>query len=130
SSLPYPAYDYSKIDSTFFSVQKCFGLPAGLGVWIVNEKCIEKANSMLAKGLSIGTYHTLPSLLSKGKVNQTPETPNVFSIYLLGKVLEDMNRKGVDTIRKETESKAAMIYEYLKASSVFSPAVKEQDHRS
>lgn len=130
SSLPYPAYDYSKIDSTFFSVQKCFGLPAGLGVWIVNEKCTEKANSMLAKGLSIGTYHTLPSLLSKGKVNQTPETPNVFSIYLLGKVLEDMNRKGVDTIRKETESKAAMIYEYLEASSVFSPAVKEQDHRS
>lgn len=130
SSLPYPAFDYSKIDSTFFSVQKCFGLPAGLGVWIVNDQCVEKANALLKKGLSIGTYHTLPSLVSKEKVNQTPETPNAFSIYLLGKVLEDMNRKGVDVIRKETETKAKMIYDYLETSSAFSIFVKEKSHRS
>lgn len=130
SSLPYPAFDYSKIDSTFFSVQKCFGLPAGLGVWIVNEKCIDKANALLSKGISIGTYHTLPSLISKAKENQTPETPNVFSIYLLGKVLEDMNKKGVEAIRKETELKAKMIYDYIDSSSTFSIFVKEKSHRS
>jgi phosphoserine aminotransferase len=130
SSLPYPAFDYTKIDSTFFSVQKCFGLPAGLGVWIVNEKCIAKSEASLAKGLSIGTYHTLPSLLSKGKVNQTPETPNVVEIFVLGKVIEDMNKKGIATIRKETDSKAAMTYEYLENSENFSPAVKEKNHRS
>lgn len=130
SSLPYPTLDFSKIDSTFFSVQKCFGLPAGLGVWIVNDKCIEKANALLAKGISIGTYHTLPSLLSKAQVNQTPETPNVFSIYLLGKVAEDMNKKGIDVIRKETETKAKLIYDYLETSSTFSIAVKEKEHRS
>ena len=43
SSLPFPEFDYSKIDSVFFSVQKGFGLPAGLGVWIVNEKCVQRA---------------------------------------------------------------------------------------
>ncbi|MBX9853636.1 MAG: aminotransferase class V-fold PLP-dependent enzyme [Cytophagaceae bacterium] len=130
SSLPYPAFDYSKIDSTFFSVQKCFGLPAGLGVWIVNDKCVGKANTLLAKGVSIGTYHTLPSLLSKAKVNQTPETPNVFSIYLLGKIAEEMNKKGVNNIRKETEQKAEAIYSYLEKSSTFSVFVKEKEHRS
>lgn len=130
SSLPYPDFDYSRIDSTFFSVQKCFGLPAGLGVWIVNEKCIRKAESLLEKGISIGTYHTLPSLLSKAKSNQTPETPNVVEIYLLGKVAEEMNKKGAGVIRKETEQKAAMIYQYLEQSSTFSPFVKEKAHRS
>ena len=130
SSLPYPAFDFSKIDSTFFSVQKCFGLPAGLGVWIVNDKCIEKANALFAKGISIGTYHTLPSLISKAQTNQTPETPNVFSIYLLGKVAEDMNKKGIDVLRKETETKARLIYDYLETSSTFSIAVKEKEHRS
>src|SRR5690606_29728595 len=40
SSLPYPSFDYSKVDTVFFSVQKGFGLPAGLGVWMVNENCI------------------------------------------------------------------------------------------
>jgi phosphoserine aminotransferase len=130
SSLPYPAFDYSKIDSTFFSVQKCFGLPAGLGVWIVNDRAIEKASQLAAKGQLIGTYHTLPGLLDKAKVNQTPETPNVFSIFLLGKVVEDMLAKGIDTIRKETDYKAKLVYDYINNSKVFSPAVEEVAHRS
>jgi phosphoserine aminotransferase len=130
SSLPYPEFDYSKIDSTYFSVQKCFGMPAGLGVWILNQRVIEKANQLARKGISLGTYHTLPSLLSKGKVNQTPETSNVLYIYLLGKILEDFNNKGAGTIRKETEQKAALIYDYLKQSSNFEVFVKEESHRS
>jgi phosphoserine aminotransferase len=130
SSLPHPAFDYSKIDSTFFSVQKCFGLPAGLGVWIVNDRCIEKSNALLAKGNSIGTYHTLPSLLSKGIIHQTPETPNAFAIFLLGKVCEDMNKKGIENIRKETKAKADMLYSYLEESENFEIFVKETAHRS
>lgn len=130
SSLPFPDFDYNKIDSTFFSVQKCFGMPAGLGVWIVNEKCINKAVTLQEKGNLIGTYHTLPSLLEKGKVNQTPETPNVLEIYVLGKVVEDMLSKGIGTIRKETEAKAGLIYSYIKDSKTFSPSVEELKHRS
>jgi phosphoserine aminotransferase len=130
SALPYPKFDFTKIDSTFFSVQKCFGLPAGLGVWIVNQRCMEKANSLLKKGKSIGTYHSLPSLLSKGKDNQTPETPNVWTIYLLGKVVADFNKKGVDTIRKETETKAKMLYDYIENSQNFSYAVEDPRLRS
>jgi phosphoserine aminotransferase len=130
SALPYPAFDYSKIDSTFFSVQKCFGLPAGLGVWIVNKRCMDKAEALLKKGGSIGTYHTLPSLYSKGKDNQTPETPNVWSIYLLSKVVEDFNKKGIDVIRKETEMKAQLLYDYIGQSQNFSFAVEDQNLRS
>jgi phosphoserine aminotransferase len=62
SSLPYPSFDFNDIDCLFFSVQKGFGLPAGLGVWIVNEKSILKANELAAKGQLIGTYHNLPTL--------------------------------------------------------------------
>lgn len=130
SSLPYPAFDYGTIDSTYFSVQKCFGLPAGLGVWIVNERCMAKAEALLSQGHSIGTYHALPSLLSKAMVNQTPETPNVLAIYLLGKVVEDFNQKGIDTIRKETEAKAALLYDYISRSENFDYAVAEPAHRS
>lgn len=130
SALPFPILDFSKIDSTFFSVQKCFGLPAGLGVWIVNQRCMDKADSILKKGKSIGTYHTLPSMLSKGKDNQTPETPNVWNIYLLSKVVADFNKKGADVIRKETAQKAKMLYDYIGSSQTFSYAVEEPAHRS
>lgn len=130
SSLPHPKFDFSKIDSTYFSVQKCFGLPAGLGIWLINERVIAKAEALQKKGLSIGTYHTIPSLLSKAKANQTPETPNVLNIYLLGKVLEDFNTKGTEAMRKETDQKSKLIYNFLENSSVFTPAVKEVSHRS
>ena len=62
SSLPYPDFDYAQLDSVYFSVQKGFGLPAGLGVWMVNDRCLVKAEQLLAKGKSIGSYHTLPLL--------------------------------------------------------------------
>lgn len=130
SSLPHPAFDLDKVDAVYFSVQKCFGLPAGLGVWLVNDRCIAKAEALAASGRTIGSYHSLPAMLSKAKVNQTVETPNVLDIYLLGKVVEDMNAKGVEAIRKETEAKANAIYTYLEQSHTFAPAVENPAHRS
>jgi phosphoserine aminotransferase len=130
SSLPYPAFDYSKIDSVFFSVQKGFGLPAGLGVWIVNERCIAKAEELIAKGKGVGTYHSLPFYLQNSKKNQTPETPNVLAIYLLSKVVEDFSRRGINVIRKETEYKAAILYNTLEKHSLFSAFVKEKHSQS
>jgi phosphoserine aminotransferase len=130
SSLPYPQFDFSKIDSAFFSVQKAFGLPAGLGVWIVNDKCIAKAESLQSKGINIGTYHNLPTLLANGKKNQTPETPNVLSIYLLSKVVEDFLAKGIQAIRRETEYKAAILYQTLQSHSVLEPFVKDKSIQS
>lgn len=130
SSLPYPDFDYTKLDSVFFSVQKAFGLPAGLGVWMVNEKCIAKADLLLSKGMNIGSYHNIPSLHSFAVKNQTPETPNVLSIYLLSKVIGDMVRKGISTIRKETEYKAALLYNELERNPLLKAFVREKELQS
>lgn len=130
SSLPYPSFDFSKLDTVFFSVQKGFGLPAGLGVWIVNEKCIAKANDLMAQGISIGSYHNIPSLHSHALKDQTPETPNVLGIYLLARVVEDMLRRGLDTIRKETDYKAALLYQALEAHTLLRPFVSEKSWQS
>jgi phosphoserine aminotransferase len=130
SSLPYPDFDYSKLDTVFFSVQKAFGLPAGLGVWMVNDKCIAKAEELLAKGISIGSYHTIPSLHAHAQKNQTPETPNVLGIFLLGRVIQDMLRRGIGTIRKETEYKAAILYQELDQHQILGPFVKEKELQS
>lgn len=130
SSLPYPAFDFRLIDSIFFSVQKGFGLPAGLGVWMVNEKCIAKAEALAGKSVSIGSYHNIPTLLAHAKKNQTPETPNVLGIYLLGKVVADFLRRGISNIRSETDYKAAILYHALEKNAFVLPSVKEKDFRS
>ena len=130
SSLPFIDLDFSQIDSAYFSVQKCFGLPAGLGVWIVNQKCIDKAIALENKGLTIGQYHSLPSLVDQGKQFQTPETPNVLNIYLLGKVAEDMLYRGIKNIRNETEYKAAILYNTIEKNPLFEAFVKEKRYQS
>lgn len=130
SILPHSKIDYTRVDSVFFSVQKAFGLPAGLGVWIVSPRSIEKAQQLADKGLSIGSYHSLPSLLSKGEKNQTPETPNVLNIYLLAKVCADMLTKGMDKIRQETEYKAALMYHAIEQHTSLFPFVKDNAYRS
>lgn len=101
SSAPYPNLDFHHIDYAFFSVQKGFGLPSGLSVLIVNRSAIIEKSPL--------GFHSLVSLAKKEKINQTPETPNVLAIYLLGRVVAAMNRKGIATIRREIELKAKMI---------------------
>ena len=130
SSLPYPAFDFNLVDTMFFSVQKGFGLPAGLGVWIVNEKCVSKFEYLTSNKIPTGSYHNIASLLSHAKKNQTPETPNVLGIYLLGKVVADFLRRGIDTIRRETDYKAAIVYQALEKSEWMSPFVEEKKFRS
>ena len=43
------------------------------------------------------------------KKNQTPETPNVLAIFLLSKVIKDMNNKGINKIINEIEYKSKII---------------------
>ncbi|WP_027004046.1 aminotransferase class V-fold PLP-dependent enzyme [Hugenholtzia roseola] len=133
SSLPYYTPDFTRLDGLYFSVQKGFGLPAGLGVWIFSEKVLEKAKTLQAqlaeKGSSIGSYHALPDWLSQAQNHQTPETPNVLGIYLLGKVCGDMLERGIKTIRQETNYKAALLYDALERSQLFTPFVAPA-HRS
>jgi phosphoserine aminotransferase len=130
SSLPYPDFDYSILDSVFFSVQKGFGLPAGLGVWMVNDRCIAKAELLLSRGISIGSYHSIPGLQTNAVNYQTPETPNVLGIYLLSKVVADMIRRGIKTIRHETDYKAELLYQHLEKHAEWKPFVANKPKQS
>jgi phosphoserine aminotransferase len=130
STLPFPDFDYTQLDTFFFSVQKSFGLPAGLGVWVVNDRCIQKAEELDAKGNQSGPHHNISDLLKQAKSNQTPATPNTLEIFMLGKVCQAMNEKGVETVRAETEEKAELLADFIKESKNFGFAVKNEAHRS
>lgn len=125
SSVPYVSVDFSLIDIAFFSVQKGFGMPAGLGVMIVNEKALQKAGALSEKGITIGSYHSFPKYVEFEKIFQTRETPNVGAIYLLGKVAQDMIDNDVAAMRAEIEKKSAYIYDYFEKKTKYTPYVKE-----
>ena len=130
SCAPVVPIDFSRIDTAYFSVQKSFGLPAGLGVWIVNDRCLEKAAQKEKDGHITGSYHRLSQLQKYAAKHQTPETPNVLGIYLLGKVAQDMLYRGVKQLRNETIYKSAILYQTMKELSWISPFIEEEQYRS
>ena len=86
SSMGGIEFDFSLADIWYASVQKCFGLPAGLGVLILSPKAIEKTQRKGEKG----RYNSLTFMLENAEGYQTHYTPNVFGIYLLNRVLKDL----------------------------------------
>ncbi len=130
SALPTFELDITKTDAVYFSVQKGFGLPAGLGTLIVSPRMIDKARKLEEKGKITGTYHRLTQWAKRSLENQTPETPNILGIYLLGKVCEDMNTKGRAQIQREAKHKSELLYYTLNEHPFLRPFVKEKKWQS
>ncbi len=78
--------DFKSADVWFASVQKCFGLPAGLAIMICSPQAVERARQINQNR----HYNSFVFLDDMMKVGQTPYTPNVLNIYLLMRVLEDI----------------------------------------
>ena len=129
SGIPSIPFNVSDVDTFYFSVQKCFGLPSGLGVWIYNDRCLEKNKNISTKKIT-GTYHSLENLHKKSEKFQTPETPNVLAIFLLSKVLDDMMKIGKDRIVRETNYKSALLYNTVRNHNLLSEYIKDKSIQS
>jgi phosphoserine aminotransferase len=76
--------DFHQADIWYASVQKCFGLPAGMAVMLCSPKAMNRALEIKEQN----HYNSLTTMIERMKDFQTTYTPNVLSIFLLMKVLE------------------------------------------
>ena len=131
SSAPYIDIEYKYLDAVFFSVQKGFGLPAGLCILILSPKAVKKAQKLSSlKGYSTGSYHSLVKLVENSKKFQTVETPNVLGIYLLGCVVKDFLKIGIRSLRQRLDRQAQMLYSFFSGSGFASSFIKEERYQS
>ncbi|MCF6359435.1 MAG: aminotransferase class V-fold PLP-dependent enzyme [Cyclobacteriaceae bacterium] len=130
SSLPYLDIDYSKIDALYVSVQKCFGLPAGLGIWLVNDRCMARAEEVQKNKKELISYHNLLGLAKQAANYQTVSTPNVLNIYLLAQITSDMLNRGIQIIRSEIKYKSAIFYKMIETHPKLKLFVKDKILRS
>ena len=86
-------------DVWYASVQKCFGLPAGLGVMVCSPRALKTAEEIGERK----HYNSLLQLQDMMAKWQTSCTPNVLTIYLLMRVLQDS--RGIEHVHKKTEKR-------------------------
>ena len=98
---------FIKADIWYASVQKCFGLPAGLAVMVCSPRTIFRAKQLNEKQ----HYNSLVTIYEKMLNYQTTHTPNVLNIYLLQKVMEQ--RPLIKVIDKELTLRAQQLYDFF-----------------
>ncbi len=118
----------SAADCWLFSVQKCFGLPPGLGVLIFNEKALAVAKT---KPNPTGMIN-LPAMAKIMQSDfQTTQTPNTLGIYLLGEQVARWNQNGgMHKIFAETVAKNKMLYELIDGHAQLQFLTIEIENRS
>jgi phosphoserine aminotransferase len=99
------ASDWTLADVWFGSVQKCVGLPAGLGYVLLSPRAMEKAAG-LGDARGVASWQDVLHMRDRLATGQTVETPNVLDIALLGR---QMARRDIDAVEAQTREKAAYV---------------------
>jgi phosphoserine aminotransferase len=115
---------YIKADIWFGSVQKCFGLPAGLGVMLLSPRAVAQAKTLNDRTY----YNSLPAMLAQMLNFQTNFTPNVLGIYLLSRVLAD--REPIKTVQQHLVDRAQKLYDFFDQATPLRPFVTNLETRS
>lgn len=123
----------AEADLWYFSVQKCLGLPAGLALLIVSPQAYKRSIALAEQKKNLAGQWQWAKLNKPmtEKDHQTPQTPNVFNIYLLAKQLERWNQAGgITKLVNDRKEKEALIHKWIKSSSDFDFFVENESHRS
>ena len=111
-------------DVWYASVQKCFGLPAGMAVMLCSERAIERAEQIGANS----HYNSLPFMVQNMRKYQTTHTPNVLNIYLLYRTQKEARRiRAVDASLKRRAAAFMAACQHLPG---LQPLVKNEAVRS
>lgn len=107
SSMAGIAFDWTLADVWFASVQKCFGLPAGLAVLVYSPSALKRAQAIGEND----HYNSLLFIHENFAKFQTPYTPNGLGIYLLMRVLQQV--PAIAAVDALTRQRSADWYRFL-----------------
>ncbi|MCF7792180.1 MAG: 3-phosphoserine/phosphohydroxythreonine transaminase [Victivallales bacterium] len=117
-SRPIP---WEKFDLVYGGAQKNLG-PAGLTVVFIRKKLLEETNR------DIGVYLRYDIHAAKDSMYNTPP---VFAIYIMGKVMKWMKSLGgLEAIQKKAEEKAELLYNYIDNSGGYYRNPMDKEYRS
>ena len=123
SSMAGVVFPWKDADVWYASVQKCFGLPAGLSVMVVSPKAVQQAEKIGERG----HYNSLLFIRDNFLKFQTPYTPNALGIYLAGRVMHQV--ESLSLISGKVKKRAESWYRFLSEAG-FKILVENEEVRS
>ena len=124
SSMAGVFLDFKAADIWFASVQKCFGLPAGLGLIICSPAAMQKAKKIGEKK----HYNSITFMAEMMEKWQTPFTPNVLNIYLLKRVMEAS--KTIREVNMKVQERYLLWADFLKDKQTLHHFITNVEARS
>lgn len=124
SSMAGNEFDWELGDIWYASVQKCFGLPAGMALMVVSPKAIARAKEINENG----HYNSFNFILKNVLNNQTHHTPNIPNIYLLNRLMQ--NVENISAIYQNLKTRKEQFYEELIKLEKLKPLVLSNEFQS
>jgi phosphoserine aminotransferase len=122
SALAGISVKWEDADIWFASVQKCFGLPSGLGVLILSPQA-QHTIEHRSKDLH---YNSLKRIVENGSTFQTTHTPNILGIYLLAERLAEIN----EIVFLKLKERMAYLYNHFSSHTSLQPLIIEKNVQS
>lgn len=102
---------WEAVDVAFASVQKCFGLPPGLGILLLSPRMVARQT-----GTPRSRYNSLGYLIERAQTHEPPHTPNLLNIFLLGHLLPEL--PSLPDTERHLQARARWLYEEMALSGL------------
>jgi phosphoserine aminotransferase len=124
SSMAGVLFDWLAGDVWYASVQKCFGLPAGLSVLVLSPRAAARVVEINERN----HYNSLVQMYEQIQKYQTTHTPNVLGLYLLKRTLETV--PSIGQVAARIEAQAAHYYQLFSSILGLEPLIENKALRS
>ena len=124
SSMAGVYLDFTQADIWYASVQKCFGLPAGIGLMVCSPDAMAQAEALEERD----HYNSLLFISENMEKFQTSYTPNVLAIYLLMQVMK--RSKGIKKVNAVIRERHQNWMGFLQELPDLEPLVKNEEVQS
>jgi phosphoserine aminotransferase len=115
---------FIRADIWYGSVQKCFGMPAGLSVMVLSPRAVARVKEVNERA----HYNSLTEQISKMLNFQTSTTPNVVALYVLGRLMAE--RPPIRDIHNHLVDRAEKLYSFFEQAGPLRPLIENHDTRS
>ena len=125
------AFDVEEVDAYYFSPQKALGSDGGLWIALLSPAAIERIGKIAQTSRWIPRFLSLETAVDNSRNAQTYNTPALATLYLLGRQIEAVNRRGgIEWADSAARSTSGHLYTWAEHRSFAEPFVKDRALRS